>query len=60
MNKSRIFRWEGHVERMEEDRGDFKILTGKHREKKPLESPRRRWEDNVRIDFRKIGVDTKN
>ena len=41
--------WAGHVARMEEGRSAFKILTGKPTGKRPLGSPRRRWEDNIRI-----------
>ena len=38
--------WAGNVARMEEGRNAFKILIGKHTEKRPLGRPRRRWEDN--------------
>ena len=48
--KSRRLIWGGHVARMEEGRSAFKILTGKPT-KKPLGRPRRRWEDNIRIDI---------
>ena len=41
---------------MEEGRSAFKILTGKPTGKIPLERPRRRWEDNIRIDFEEIGI----
>ena len=40
--KSRRLRWAGHVARMEEGRGAFKILTGKPTGKRPLGRPRRR------------------
>ena len=49
--KSRRLRWAGHVARMEEGRSAFKILTGKPIEKRPLGRPRRRWEDNIRMDL---------
>ena len=42
MIKSRRLRWAGHVARMEEGRGAFKILTGKSAGKRPLGRPRRR------------------
>ena len=45
--KSIGLRWAGHVARMEERRSAFKILTGKPTGKRPLERPRRRWEDNI-------------
>ena len=47
MIKSRIFRWVGHVARMEEGRSALKIFTGKPTGKRPLGRPRRRWEDNI-------------
>ena len=45
-------RWAGHVTKMEEGRSAFKILTGK----RPLGRPRRRWEDNIRMDLEKITI----
>ena len=51
MIKSRRLRWTGHVARMEEGRSAFKILTGKPIGKRPLGRPRRRWEDNIRMDL---------
>ena len=50
--KSRRLRWAGHVARMEEGRIGFKILTYKPTGKRPLERPRRRWEDNIRMDLK--------
>ena len=55
--KSRRLRWAGHIARMEEGRSAFKILTGKPTGKRPLERPRRRWKDNIRIDLEEIGID---
>ena len=49
--KYRIFRWVGHVARMEEGRSAFKILTDKPTGNRPLGRPRRRWEDNIRMDL---------
>ena len=43
-----------HVARMEEGRSAFKILTGKPTGKRPLGRPRRRWEDNIRMDLEKM------
>ena len=54
--KSRRLRWAGHVVRMEEGRSAFKILTSKSKRKRPLERPRRRWEDNIRMDLEEIGI----
>ena len=53
-------RWAGHVARMQEDRGAFKILTGEPTGKRPLGRPRRRWEDNIRMDCKEIGINTRN
>ena len=39
---------------------DSKILTGKPTRKGPLRRPRRRWEDNIRMDLKEIGINTKN
>ena len=50
----------GLVVRMEEGRNDFKILTGKPTGKRPLGRPRRRWEDDIRIDLEEIGVNAGN
>ena len=38
----------------------FKILTGKPTGKRPLGRPRRRWEDNIRMDLEEIGINTRN
>ena len=45
---------------MEEDRSAFKILTGKPTGKGPLGRPRRRWEDDIRMDLKEIGINTRN
>ena len=54
--KSRRLRWAGHVARMEEGRSAFKMFTGKRTEKRFLGRPRRRWEDNIRMDLEEIGI----
>ena len=53
--KSRILRWAGHVAIIEEARSAFKILIGKPTGNRPLGRPRRRWEDNVRMDLEEVG-----
>ena len=53
-------RWAGHVARIEESRSAFNILTGKPTGKKPLGRPRRRWEDNIRMDLEEIGINAGN
>jgi hypothetical protein len=45
----------GHVARMEEERGMYRVLVGKPEGKKPRERPRRRWEDNIRMDLQEVG-----
>jgi hypothetical protein len=54
--KSRTVRWAGHVARMGEGRNLYRVLVGKTEGKRPLERPRRRWEDGIKIDLRKIGL----
>ena len=53
--KSRRMRWSGHVARMVEGRGVHRVLVGKPEGKRPLERPRRRWEDNIKMDLREVG-----
>ena len=53
-------RWAGHVARMEEGRSALKILSGKHTGKRRLGRPRRRWEDNIRMDLEEIGINAGN
>ena len=45
---------------MEQGRSAFKILTGKPTGKRPLGRPRRRWEDNIRLDLKQMGINTRN
>ena len=58
--KSKRLRWAGHVARMEEGRSALKILTGKPTGKRPLGRPRRRCEDNIRMDIEEIGINAGN
>jgi hypothetical protein len=53
--KARRIRWAGHVARMGEVRGAYNILVGRPDGRRPLGRPRRRWEDNIKIDLREIG-----
>ena len=46
--KSRM-RWAGHVARMGERRGVYRVLVGKSEDKRSLGRPRRRWEDNIKM-----------
>ena len=45
---------------MEEGRSAFKILTGKPTGKAPLGRPRCRWQDNIRMDLKEIGINARN
>jgi hypothetical protein len=47
--KSRRTRWAGHVARMGKERKMYKVLVGKPEGKRPLGTPRRRWEDGIRM-----------
>ena len=47
-------RWVGHVARMGERRGVYRVLVGKPEGKRPLGIPRRRWEDNIKMDLQEV------
>jgi len=53
--KSRGMRWAGHVAHMGKDRGVHRVLVGKPEGKRPLGRPRRRWEDNIKMDLQEVG-----
>ena len=53
--KSRRMRWAGHVACMGEERGVYRVLVGKLEGNRPLERPRRRWVDNIRMDLQEVG-----
>ena len=55
--KSRRMRWAGRVARMGEGRVVYRVLVGKPEGRRPLGRPRRRWEDNIRIDLREVGCE---
>jgi hypothetical protein len=55
MVKSKRMIWAEHVARMRQRRGAYKILVGKPEGKKPLGRPRRRWEDNIKMDPQAMG-----
>jgi hypothetical protein len=54
--KSRRMWWAVHVARMGEERKVYKVLVGKPEGKRLLGRPRRRWEDEIRMDLREIGL----
>ncbi|KAJ4442236.1 hypothetical protein ANN_12102 [Periplaneta americana] len=58
--KSRRLRWAGHVARMGESRNAYRVLVGRPEGKRPLGRPRRRWEDNIRMDLREVGYDDRD
>ena len=53
--KSRRMRWAGHVARMGERRGVYRVLVGKREGKRPLGRHRRRWEDNIKMGLQDVG-----
>jgi len=54
--KSRRMRWAGHMAHMGEGRGVHRVLVGKREGKRPMGRPRRRWNDNIKIYIREVGV----
>ena len=52
--KSRRMRWAGHGARMVEGRGLYRVLVVKPEGKRPLGRPRRRWEDNIKMDLQEV------
>jgi hypothetical protein len=53
--KSRIMRWAGHVTRMGDEKVVHRVLVGKPERKRPLGRPKRRWEDNIKMDLQEVG-----
>ena len=47
--------WVGHVARMGERRGVYRFLVWKPEGKRPLGRPRRRWEDNIKMELQEVG-----
>ena len=58
--KSRRLRWAGHIARMQQFRNAYRVLVGKPESKRPLRRPRRRWEDNIKMDLREVGCDPRD
>jgi hypothetical protein len=54
--KARRIRWAGHVARMGKVRGAYNILVGRPEGRRPLGRHKRRWEDNIKMDLREIGI----
>ena len=55
--KSRRLRWAGHVARMELSRNAYRVLVGSSEVKRSLGRTRRTWEDNIKVDMRKMTCD---
>ena len=53
--KSRRMRWAGHVARMGDRRGVYRVLVGKPERNRPLGRPRRRWDDNFKMNLQEVG-----
>jgi hypothetical protein len=58
--KSRRMRWAGHVACMGEKRVAYRILVGRPEGRRSLGRPRRRWEDNIKMDIREVGWEDMN
>jgi hypothetical protein len=58
--KSRRMKWAGHVERMEQRTGIYRVLVGGPEGKRPLGKPRHVWADNIKMDLRETGIDWAN
>ncbi|KAJ4434652.1 hypothetical protein ANN_23217 [Periplaneta americana] len=58
--KSRRLRWAGHEARMGDSRNAYSVLVGRPEGKRPLGRPRRRWEDNIKMDLREVGYDGRD
>jgi hypothetical protein len=58
--KSRRIRWAGYVARMREGGGVYRVLVGRSEGNRPLGRHSRRWEDNIKMDLREIGIDGAN
>ena len=53
--KSRRMRWAGHVARVGEGKDVYSVLVGQSEGKRPLGRPKRRWEDNIKMDVQEVG-----
>jgi len=60
VNKSGRIGWAAHVACMGEGRSVYRVLVGRHKSNRPLVRPRRRWEDNFKVDLKEIGIEGAN
>jgi len=58
--KLRRIRWVGHVARMGDGRGMYRVLVGKPEGKRPVGRHRRTWEDNIKMDLQEVGYGVWN
>jgi hypothetical protein len=58
--KLRRMRQAGHVPHMGEKKSVYRVFVGRPRRKRPLGRPRHRWEDNMKMDLREMGIDGAN
>ncbi|KAJ4436711.1 hypothetical protein ANN_16843 [Periplaneta americana] len=56
----RRLRWAGHVARMGESRNAYRVIVWRLEGKIPLGRPRRRWEDNIKMDLKEVGYDGRD
>ena len=56
---SRRLRWAGHVAHMEQSINSYTVLVGKPEGKRTLGRSRRRWEDNIKMDFEGGGLSSR-
>jgi hypothetical protein len=54
--RPRRLRWAGHVAHMGERRGAYRVLVGRPGGRRPLGRPGCRWEDNIKMDLREVGL----
>jgi hypothetical protein len=47
-------RWAGHVARTREGRGECRALVGRSERKRPFERPRRRWDNNIKVNLQEV------
>jgi hypothetical protein len=58
--KSKRMGWAGHVACIVEGRGVYRVLVGRPEGKRPLGTPRCRWEENIKMDLREIEISGVN
>jgi hypothetical protein len=58
--KSSRIRWAGHVARMGDGRGVYRVLVGRSEGKRPLGRPRRKWKDNIKMVLAETWIDRSN